>query len=36
MGKIDLYGFFYMCVKFHGKFIVNVVFLSPFVRIAKM
>jgi hypothetical protein len=36
MGKIDLYTFLYIRVKFHGNFIVNVVLLSPFVGIAKM
>ncbi len=23
MGKIVLYGLFYVCVKFHGKFIIE-------------
>ncbi len=36
MRKIYLYSFFYICVEFHEKIIVNVVLLSPFVGIAEM
>jgi hypothetical protein len=36
MEKIVLYGFFYVCVKFHEKKSLNVVLLNPFVGIAKM
>ncbi len=36
MGKIVLYGFFNVCVKFHAKLSLNVIFLTPFVVIAKM
>jgi hypothetical protein len=35
MGKIILYGFFYVCVQFHGKFIIKYDFFSPFVEIGK-
>jgi hypothetical protein len=34
--QIFFYGFFYVCVKFHGNFLLNVVILSPFVGIANM
>jgi uncharacterized membrane protein YhaH (DUF805 family) len=36
MGKIFLYGFFYVCVNFMEKISLNVVLLSPFVGIAEM
>jgi hypothetical protein len=36
MGKIVLYGFFYVCEKIHRKKSLNVVLFGPFVGIAKM
>jgi hypothetical protein len=36
MGKNVFYGFFFVCVKSHGKIIINVILLNPFVGIAKM
>jgi hypothetical protein len=31
-----LYGFFYVCVKFHGKLLLNLILLNPFVGIIEM
>jgi hypothetical protein len=36
VGKIILYGFFYVCGKIHGKIIIKCNILRPFGGIAKM
>jgi hypothetical protein len=34
--KIVLHSFFYVCAKFHGKILLNVILLNSFVGIVEM
>jgi len=36
MGKIILYGFFYVCVKFHENLSLNVILFNPIIGIAEI